>query len=104
VRKSVGLGSEGVAHLESEVTESSDSDDSDLLAGSSAKTLEGAVGGDTSAQKGSNGLVLERLGDGDGEATTAASVVGVCERRRGQQLDLSGVASQKEPGVRGYSK
>lgn len=79
VRESVGLGSEGVTHLESEMTESSDSDDSDLLAGSGAEALEGAVGGDTSAQKGSDGLVVEGLGDGDGEATAAASVVGVCK-------------------------
>lgn len=88
VREGVGLSSESVTHLQSEVTESSDADDSDLLAGSSTEALEGAVGGDTSAQKGSDGLVIEGLGDRNGEATTAASVVGVCERRKGQQVDL----------------
>lgn len=79
VRKSVGLGAEGVAHLKGEVSKSSDADDSDLLAGSSTEALERAVGGDSSAQKGSDSLILESVGDGNREAATAASVVGVCE-------------------------
>jgi hypothetical protein len=53
VRESVGLSSEGVRPHESHVSQSSDSNDGDLLSGSDLESLHGRVGGDTSAHEGS---------------------------------------------------
>jgi hypothetical protein len=73
---------QGVRHLQAEMSQTADSNDTDLLSRSGAEALEGRVGGHSGAQEGGDGLAVERFGDGDGEASTAASVVGVCSRSR----------------------
>jgi hypothetical protein len=67
----IGLGSESLGELETEMAETTDTDDSDTLAGTGTVVLERRVASDTSAEHGSGVGALESLGDANGEATLA---------------------------------
>jgi len=62
---------------EYELTESSDTDNTDLLSGSSVESSHRRVDGDTSTAKGSSLLVGNAFRNGNGESTLDTDVIGV---------------------------
>lgn len=71
------VGTEGLGEEKGEVTETTNTDDTDALAGTGAVGDERVVDGDTTAHERSGELGRKTLGDGDGEGGRTAPCLGV---------------------------
>lgn len=92
------LGAESSSELDSDVSQSTESDDTDLLGlGSSTVGLERVPDGGTCTQQGSGSGEVEAFRDGNDKGVGASPVVGVTTLRvltsRGASLEFASVGS-----------
>lgn len=84
------VGAESLCEEDTEVTQATDTDDTNSLSGTAAVVAERSVDGDTTAEHGSGKLRGKRLGDLDDETRVGTVVVGVSTVRLADAVGVDG--------------